>query len=133
MRLWHKDIIDVLPKDILLKQWGWCCTLAFHLGYENEVKYPAVRKMRDYPNDHFYEYTELVISEMRKRGYIVRTSEFWRYLPLIDTFTYNEDKLFSDWHNDRYLKQCYYNLQEMYDYGAINNEEWKLIEEKVKI
>lgn len=31
-------------------------------------------------------------------------------------------------HNNRYLKQCYYNLQEKYDRGIITEEEWKKIE-----
>ena len=33
-------------------------------------------------------------------------------------------------HNDRYLKQCYYNLQEKYDRGIITKDEWVKIEEK---
>lgn len=32
--------------------------------------------------------------------------------------------LFEGWHNERYLKQCYYNLQEKYDCGGISKEEW---------
>jgi 3-methyladenine DNA glycosylase AlkD len=32
-------------------------------------------------------------------------------------------------HNDRYLKQCYYNLQEKYDRGIITKEEWQKIDE----
>ena len=30
-------------------------------------------------------------------------------------------------HNDRYLKQCYYNLQEKYDRHIITAEEWEKI------
>ena len=30
-------------------------------------------------------------------------------------------------HNDRYLAQCYYNLQEKYDRGIISEEEFKKI------
>ena len=33
-------------------------------------------------------------------------------------------------HNDRYLKQCYYNLQEKYDRGIITANEWNLIEKE---
>lgn len=32
-------------------------------------------------------------------------------------------------HNDRYLKQCYYNLQEKADRGIITKEEWQKIDE----
>ena len=35
-----------------------------------------------------------------------------------------KDKLFEDWHNHRYLKQCLYNLEEKYDCGGISREEW---------
>ena len=30
-------------------------------------------------------------------------------------------------HNDRYLRQCYFNLQEKYDRGIITFDEWKKI------
>ena len=31
-------------------------------------------------------------------------------------------------HNDRYLKQCYYNLEEKADRGIISEEEWEPIQ-----
>lgn len=37
------------------------------------------------------------------------------------------DKLYSGWHNQRYLQQCYYNLEEKYDRGGINDDEWSTI------
>ena len=40
--------------------------------------------------------------------------------PILDDL----DKIFPMWHNDRYLRQCYYNLQEKYDYGGITDAEW---------
>lgn len=39
-------------------------------------------------------------------------------------------KIFKYWHNERYLKQCLFNLQEKYDCGGIPENEWKMIEEK---
>ena len=35
--------------------------------------------------------------------------------------------IFGDWHNDRYLMQCYYNLQEKHDCGGISDDEWQKI------
>jgi hypothetical protein len=32
--------------------------------------------------------------------------------------------------NERYLKQCLYNLQEKYDCGGISQKEWQKIEDK---
>ena len=34
--------------------------------------------------------------------------------------------------NDRYLLQCFYNLQEKFDCGGIDPTDWKRIVEKVK-
>ena len=39
------------------------------------------------------------------------------------------DNLFHGWHNDRYLTQCFYNLQEKYDRGGITQEEWDKIQD----
>lgn len=34
------------------------------------------------------------------------------------------------WHNDRYLIQCYYNLQEKYDCGAISPDKFQMVENR---
>ena len=36
--------------------------------------------------------------------------------------------LFPDWHNDRYLEQCYFNLEEKYDCGGVAQEWFKKIQ-----
>ena len=41
----------------------------------------------------------------------------------LDWFNPDTD-IFKDWHNDRYLTQCYYNLQEKWDRGGIPFDEW---------
>ena len=33
-------------------------------------------------------------------------------------------QIFEHWHNDRYLCQCLYNLQEKYDCGGITKDEY---------
>ena len=51
----------------------------------------------------------------------------------------NEDKFmrvfidFTIWHNERYLRQCYYNLQEKYDCGLIKEREWREIYDFIKL
>lgn len=37
--------------------------------------------------------------------------------------------LFPSWHNNRYLIQCYHNLEEKYDCGGITEESFKKISE----
>lgn len=36
-------------------------------------------------------------------------------------------------HNDRYLRQCYYNLQEKADRGIITEDEWLKITDRINI
>ena len=38
-----------------------------------------------------------------------------------------DTKLFKNWHNQSYLTQCYFNLQEKRDCGGVTEDEWKLI------
>ena len=38
------------------------------------------------------------------------------------------NKVYRHWHNDRYLTQCYYNLQEKYDCGIVSADAWAKID-----
>jgi hypothetical protein len=41
-------------------------------------------------------------------------------------------QLFEGWHNDRYLVQCFYNLQEKFDCSEMTNQEWERIRNAVE-
>lgn len=133
MRLWHKDLIPILPQQQLLSQWRECCCIARNIAINGTPNHLLVNKILKYPPNHFYKYCQLVCDEMIERGYKVGNS----YSKLSASFgkfsdcywsPIEEEKLFFDWHNDRYLRQCYFNLQEKYDCGGISDEEWKPIE-----
>lgn len=78
---------------------------------------------------------------MKKRGYkiskkaddnfVSNLERVYGGVPFI-TKVYPVNKLYQMWHNDRYLKQCLYNLQEKYDCGGIPEREWKVIEDVFK-
>ena len=53
------------------------------------------------------------------------------YLCSFDTDSYQIEDIYRDWHNDRYLKQCYHNLQEKYDCGGITKDEWNIIDRSI--
>ena len=135
MRLWHKDLITVLPRKQLLSQWRECCAIARNISVNGTPNHMLVNKVLDYPRDHFAYYATLVVDEMERRGYKCDYSKFSKWWPIIsnpvvsNTCTYSS--LFKGWHNDRYLKQCYYNLQEKYDCGGITESEWNLIYDKM--
>lgn len=140
MRLWHKDLIPVLPNKHLLAQWRECCAIAGSIDKYGTPNHMLVNKVLNYPPLHFILYTNAICLEMTMRGYKISEAT---YTKLSANLGKNMDKfdlhtflyvpngvadIYKDWHNDRYLMQCYYNLQEKYDCGGIPKDEWNMIE-----
>lgn len=145
MRMWHKDLISVLPRQQLLAQWRELCAIAGRLEKQGTPNHLLVNKVTAYPPIHFYMYTNLVMHEMKSRGYEISKEAYTTLTTRIrncvdlsnvfDCFTYQyvpvkTEDIYREWHNDRYLRQCYCNLEEKYDCGGIAYEDWKKIEEK---
>lgn len=139
MRLWHKDLIPVLPRQQLLAQWRECCCIARNIAVNGTPNHILVNKILNYPLGMFTTYTRFVRDEMLRRGYKISKQALDNYRANINKCSVRLDnyniietgpisELFKDWHNDRYLKQCYYTLQEEYDCGGISEEEWRKIE-----
>ena len=130
MRLWHKDLIHVLPKQQLLGQWRECCAIARNIAVKGTPNHILVNKVMNYPAGHFWKYCYLVMKEMEHRNY---NCNFDRFEQWVDKpyalITPEYDDLFAGWHDDRYFRQCYYNLQEKYDCGGITEDEWKVVNE----
>lgn len=129
MRIWHKDLIKVLPREQLVAQWRELSAIAGNLNTKGTPNHILVNKILDYPRSHFISYALYVRQEMMKRGY--RTMEsVWNKI----SSTYDGafelvrcEELFPDWHNHRYLVQCYHNLEEKYDCGGITEEAFQKI------
>ena len=113
MRLWHEQIIHLLPKNQLLGQHRECCVLR---GNGWNKKHKTVDYVFTYSPYNLYIYHSKIMDEMEKRGY--RVSREWRdknyrgqkaesYSNLeetnISTPIYKE-------HNDEYLSECIENL-----------------------
>lgn len=132
MRLWHKSLIDVLPRQQLLGQWRECCCIAFNIAKNGTPNHILVNKVNDYPIGHFFTYSiDYIAAEMKRRDYKVDTSKFWKYFESGNNYEIpNFDELYSGWHNERYLKQCLSNLEEKFDCGGITYEEWSNIVKK---
>lgn len=140
MRLWHKDLISVLPDKQLLGQWRECCMIAKALK-EDKLNHLLVNRVKDYPLTHFAIYGFKVFDEMKDRGFAGKLEPFTKYLPEwfnLDDVPVDEngdvtDKdIFPHWHNERYFWQCYYNLQEKHDCGGMSEKEWQRIGARVK-
>ena len=135
MRLWHKDLIPYLPRQQLVSQWRELCCLIKNIAMHETPNHLLVNKVLDSRGD-FYAYTQFVLSEMEKRGYKISHSSSvkFNYYFNWSKHCFREDSthfnVYPYWHNERYLKQCLFNLQEKYDCGGIPENEWKRIAEK---
>ena len=133
MRIWHKDLLSVLPRQQLLGQWRECCLIAKNIVEKGTPNHILVNRVMDYPIEHFLRYGELIYFEMHKRGFNSSLGKFVPYLqekPCDFETVISYESIFDGWHNTRYLRQCLYNLQEKYDCGGISQEEWDKIKEK---
>lgn len=130
MRLWHKDLITALPREQLVAQWRELSAIAGNLNTKGTPNHILVNKVCDYPRDHFISYAHYIRAEMTRRGYRTMESVWCKILSTNDgAFELVSIKdLFPGWHNDRYLEQCYFNLEEKYDCGGVAQEWFEKIQ-----
>jgi len=135
MRLWHKQLIPALPDNQLIGQWRECCAIAANINKLGKPNHILVNKIMNYKLSHFYLYCMLIADEMYVRDFKISQAAKEKILAITDqdirmgTEFVSFDELFASWHDDRYLRQCYYNLQEKYDCGGITEAEWQIINE----
>ena len=133
MRLWHWKLISALPREQLVAQWRELSAIAGNLNTKGTPNHILVNKVCNYPREHFISYALYVRQEMTRRGY--RTMEsVWNKIYCTRETDYGElqilpiEELFPGWHNDRYLEQCYFNLEEKYDCGGVDKEWFEKIQ-----
>ena len=134
MRLWHKDLIDVLPRKQLLSQWRECCAIASSIANKGTPNHILVNQITLYKYSDFIDYTKLVLSEMKRRGYNISTVSFANFCEnasKAEKYFICKDGFDEEYMNKRYLRQCYYNLQEKKDRGGITLEEYTKLKDKV--
>lgn len=124
MRIWHKSLIKALPCEQLVAQWRELSAIAGNLNTKGTPNHILVNKVLDYPLDHFVSYAHYIRAEMTRRGYKTMESVWCK---ILDTNggafeLVSIEDLFPGWHNDRYLEQCYFNLEEKYDCGGVAQE-----------
>lgn len=131
MRLWHKDLINVLPRPQLVAQWRELSSIAGNIKTKGTPNHILVNKVMDYDFSHFVSYAHYIRTEMTKRGYRTMDS-VWQKIESLkpDWELISLGELFPNWHNERYLIQCIANLQEKYDCGGISEADWEKIKSK---
>ena len=139
MRLWHKDLITILPRQQLIGQWRECCSIAQRLAKNGTPNHILVNKILDYGPEEFVKYCNDIMIEMKNRGYRISEKSFQKFGDNIfqwcgiTNMFFAPIHIFSKWHNDKYLKICLYNLYEKYLCGGISNKEWQKISETYPI
>ena len=131
MRIWDYRLISVLPNAQLK-------AMRYEIGdmikqYPN-IKNRLVSYANNYDIEYLFNYFIKVLDEFKRRNLnhsIAYDNEITKIVvtksphPIL-----NFQNLIYPEHNDRYLKQCYYNLQEKFDRKIISTEEWQKITDK---
>ena len=115
MRLWHEQMIPLLPKNQLLGQHRECCALR---GNGWKKKHKTVDYVFSYSPYELFLYHSLVMDEMEKRGYQVSIE--WRDKnyrgKIVEKYHNLEEKIIDSpiykEHNQEYLQECIENLRE---------------------
>lgn len=132
MRLWDYRLLEVLPDEMLISEWREC--IAIKRQWEKEtLKHRLVSYVMNYDRRYFMCYVNQVTSELMERNisYSIKL-----YLELKEFCNTNNNHWLLNYnypeHNDRYLRECVYNLEEKAIRGIINKEEWQKIYDKFK-
>lgn len=123
MRLWDYRLIPVLPNKMLVSQWREC--IAIKRQWEKgTLKHRLVSYVMNYNKAMFASYMFDVMAEMNERHINFQK----KYYDEVHEFCKGFSITHYPQHNDRYLTQCYYNLEEKADRGIISEEEWQPIQ-----
>lgn len=129
MRLWHTDMIPVLPKEQLVAQWRECSAIAGSIQKNGTPNHILVNFMLDYDYDHFISYCAEVRQEMTKRGYRTMDKVWDKIVGLKINYSMI-DTPYPEIMNEEYYTICYYNLYEKYIRGGISQEDWNKISQR---
>ena len=128
MRLWHKDLISVLPREQLVAQWREISAIAGSIQKNGTPNHILVNFVLEYDYNHFISYAAEVRSEMTKRGYHTIDSVWNKITSLKPDWTQlPHDEIYKEKMNPEYLEICYWNLREKYLCGSINQDNWNKI------
>lgn len=111
MRIWHYKLIPFLPTKQLKGQWSELNSI-----FTKQDNHILINYIYEYPKENLKYYTDLLLVELLYRGVDIKTfNHYFDYFDGVDTVKMGNP--FPQHHTDRYLLQCFYNLQEKYDRG----------------
>ena len=136
MRLWHKDMLGVLPRQQLVAQLRECVLIAKNIKELGKPNHILVNKIMDYDWEEYVSYIQLVLYEFKQRGYNVRKQTlekleaytgypFPQWYDMDIRLTSVPSDLFKGWHDSEYFKICFYNLLEKSRCGGVPSDDFK--------
>ena len=130
MRIWHTELIEVLPREQLIAQWRELSAIAGAVNKNGTPNHILVNFVLHYPWKDFISYAYHVRQEMTKRGY--RTmNNVWEKICSIDPKWDGEilplKYVYKEKMDNVYFNICYYNLYENFLCGGIASEFWEKI------
>lgn len=128
MRLWHYKLIPYLPNKQLLAQWRELNSI-----FKKQDKHILINYIYDYPKEDLFFYMNYIIQEFTNRGFLIKNFknevEYFKDANIDMSKYYLYKPVFINHHTDRYLIQCFYNLQEKYDRGQkdFDNDKYTIL------
>lgn len=128
MRLFHYELIPLLDDKHLISQWRECVGIK-RQWEKGTLKHRLVSYVKKYDKAYFCSYVVLVVTEMINRninyseklyGELVNFCEKDSKIDFKEILHYPE-------HDNRYLRQCLYNLEEKFMRGIISKDDWEKI------
>lgn len=125
MRIWHTDLINVLPRKQLLGQWRELNTI---FKAKKPVNHLLINFSYEYSKAHLLAYTIKILAEFDRRGYKYNKSAMNEYFSAQDYAEAEKISVPFPWKMDeKYLAECFFNLQEKHVCGGVTEGEWAVI------
>ena len=130
MRLWHKNLLTVLPREQLVAQWRELSAIAGAIQKNGTPNHILVNFVLDYDFDHFISYAYYVREEMTRRGYRTMDSVWNKIVSLKPSYNILPlEAIYPEKMDNTYWIICYYNLKEKWMCGGIKYDDWNKIEQ----
>ena len=128
MRMWHKDLIPVLPREQLVAQWREISAIAGNINTKGTPNHILVNPVMEYPMSHFITYAAAVRAEMTRRGYRTMDKVWDKICSVVHDYNILPlNEIYKDWMDKDYMTICYYNLFEKFLRGSITEKDWSSI------
>ena len=140
MRCWHYKLLPYLDDFHIVAQWRELLAIKGAIDKNGTPNHRLVNAVLDYSIYDFKKYVIMVVDELRHRNIRFSMNKYreifnWDCDKFPKPSIYecvNDVPLFNGWHGNRYLTQCYYNLQEKADCGIVSARAWQRIDEFYK-